>query len=82
MSQPTEIAKTVANAMSSAETRKFIWEILCQCGLYETVSVSDAALVLMGRREVGIYILSLLEQADSTMYAKLILEMQGANDEQ
>ena len=68
-----EFAVLLANVRALAngkQGKSLIWEILSYCDLHTAGSGKFEA----GKRQVGIDILTLLEEADPTIYPNLILE--------
>lgn len=56
---------------------KFVWHVLGFCDLYSDVFTGNSrTFYLEGRRNVGLSILAVLEDADPTLYARLLLEQQ------
>jgi len=70
----------IKNVLKSAPGRRVIWQILSMCRLY-TDNYGDVNMMMYnsGRRGVGIEILAMLEDADPTNYARLIID-QGADN--
>ena len=68
-----------ANIRELAKTKhgkSLIWEVLSMCGLYaSTFTGNSQGAFLEGKRAVGLELLQLLEDADGTIYPKLLLEM-------
>lgn len=65
----------VKEVVKSRAGRELLWYILELTGLY-SCSLTDAnsALILEGRRSVGIRILECLEEVDPTVYPHMLLE--------
>jgi len=59
----------VRELMSSRVGKELMWEILSYCDLYTTGANKFQA----GKRQVGLDILQLLEDADPEIYPKLLL---------
>jgi len=62
-----------ANVRTLCETRQgreFIWRVLSLCGIYSSIPGEFAA----GERNIGIGVIDILDSADPTLYANLILE--------
>ena len=71
----------MANTLSQPAARRILWDILGECGLYDTAPTdTNQMLVHSGKRAIGLYILQRMEEADPRAYAKMILEQQGANN--
>jgi hypothetical protein len=67
---------------STRQGKIFMWQILGLCNLYtSTFTGNSQTFYLEGKRDVGLDILKLLEDADPTIYPKLILENQEMTDE-
>ena len=54
--------------------RKFLWEVLSYAEIYQNPTDKEQALFLAGQREVGLRIIHLLNEADPTIYPRLLLE--------
>lgn len=67
-----ELLGDVRSVMEQKAGKNLIWDILSKCGIY--TYTQDGIRFLEGRRSVGIDILALLEDADPTIYGRLILE--------
>ena len=62
-----------ANVRTLCETRQgreFVWRVLSLCGIYSSIPGEFAA----GERNIGIGVIDILDSADPTLYANLILE--------
>lgn len=58
--------------------KEFIWHVLSICNLYtDGFTGDDQTFYNEGKRAVGLQLLQLLDEADPTMYARLILEKQN-----
>ena len=57
--------------------KEFIWHVLAMCNLYgDNFTGNSQTFYLEGKRSVGLQLLQLLEDADPTIYARLLLEKQ------
>ena len=70
-----ELAQKVFNAnvravMANKQGKEIIWSILSLCSIYSSIPGKFAA----GERNVGLGIIDILDEADPTLYANLILE--------
>jgi len=57
--------------MQTRQGKEFIWEILSYAEIYSSMPGKFTA----GKRDVGLKVLQLLEDADSKLYPNLLLEM-------
>jgi len=60
----------VRELMSSRKGKEVMWEILSYCGMYSSIPGKFEA----GKRNVGLDILAMLDDADPTIYPNLLLE--------
>lgn len=70
----------IASVLDSPGGRRVLWRILSYCGLYEYLGgdIKPAEQQQgLGRRGVGLWIISLLNEVDSNAYANLQLEASG-----
>lgn len=69
-------------ALAKTEPGKiFIWKILEFCDVFTpNAHMDNSAFYLNGRKGVGADVLALLEEADPTIFPKLILHMMVKND--
>lgn len=73
MSEEKEVEILESNVRELLKTRQgkqVIWEILSYCDVYSSIPGKFEA----GKRNVGLDIIQLLDDADPTLYAKLLLE--------
>jgi len=84
MSAPTEeelFNQNVREALTKKPVRDMIWKILDDCGLNSVTFTGDrTGDFLEGRRSIGLDILAMLEQADATIYPRMIIEMHNERD--
>lgn len=79
---PDEVAyRNLCNNMrevtKSTAGKEIIWSILAMCGLYsESFTGNSQTFYMEGKRAVGLEILQVMEDADKTLYARLLLEAQ------
>ena len=67
----------IREVMKLRAGREFIWAILAECGIYNDCFTGNShGMYLEGRRSIGLNILEMLEQADPTIYPRLLLEKQ------
>ena len=66
------LAQDLCLIAKTAEGRAVIWAFLEMCDIYSVSNVGDA--FNEGRRDVGIQFLTALNDADPTIYPKLIKE--------
>ena len=76
------LLENVKAVMSTHQGREVIWYILDLCPIYSSAFTGNSqTFYLEGQRDIGLDILKLLEDADPTLYPKLILEKQGVNND-
>lgn len=68
--------------LSSPQGRRFLWKLLCECGIYELSYVQDSDMTAFneGRRTVGNNILSDILDVDPDGYSMLIKENREVED--
>jgi hypothetical protein len=84
MEKQTEEEKEYSNLLSdirelskSSPGKNFIWHVLSLCNLYtESFTGNSHTFHLEGKRSVGLQVLLALEDADPTLYARLLLDKQ------
>lgn len=71
----------VREVMKTKAGKDVIWRILEECGVYHnTFTGNSQTYFLEGKREVGLFILSILDDADPTLYARTLLDKQKLKD--
>jgi hypothetical protein len=76
------LCENVSMVLSTRQGKDVIWHILSLCNLYSsTFTGNSQTFYLEVKRVVGLDILKLLEDADPTLYPKLILEKQENKDD-
>lgn len=71
------LCANIREVLKTGAGKKFLWEILSRCNLYsESFTGNSQTFFLEGKRSVGLEILQLLEDADPTAYANLLLDNQ------
>lgn len=72
-----ELCSDVKQILKTPGGRNVIWNILAMCDLYSDVFTGDNhTFYLEGKRSVGLEILQMMEDADPTGYARLLLTKQ------
>lgn len=79
------LTANVRELLKLRQGREVIWHILSLTNLYgESFTGNSQTFYLEGKRAVGLAILQILEDADPTAYARLLLdkqkEQEGKND--
>jgi len=65
----------VASVMGTPQGRDVIWEVLSLCGIYDNQFTGNSGTFFNeGRRSVGIDLIQIINNADPTSYARLLLE--------
>lgn len=74
----------VQDAMRQRHVRDIIWHILSLCGLYSDQFSGNREHTdyLLGQRSIGLAVLQLLEDADPSIYPRLLLEMNNLTKEE
>ena len=56
--------------------RRFLWRVLRECGLWKTFSYDGAhdMAIKSGRRDIGLWLIKEIDEADKNGYMKLIQE--------
>jgi hypothetical protein len=64
--------------LKTTSGRGFLWRLLSECGIFQSTSYADETpmAIKSGRRDIGIWMLSEIEQADKDGFIKLIRENQ------
>jgi hypothetical protein len=76
------LCENVRMLLATRQGKDFVWHVLGLCNLYtSTFTGNSQTFYLEGKRDVGLDILKLLEDADPTIYPKLILDKQEITDE-
>lgn len=59
--------------LSTKAGRYFIWRILCECGVFQTLSMMDThhMAIRSGRRDVGLWIMEQIFNADNNAFFKM-----------
>jgi hypothetical protein len=69
------LLNNIEEALKPGPAREVIWHILGLCGIYRDCFTGNAQTNhLEGKRSIGIDILQLIDEADPTAYAELLLE--------
>jgi len=72
------LLENVRALLKSRAGKDVIWNILTFCDLYGDLFTGNSqTFYLEGKRSVGLYVLQLLEDADPTAYARLLLDKQN-----
>lgn len=72
----------VRTAMNTKATKDLVWDLLDFCGLNsESFTGNSSTFYNEGKRAVGLYLLSVLQEADPKIYPKLIIEKIEHNEE-
>jgi len=68
--------------MDTAEGRYFIWRILCECKIFESLSgyTSERMHERSGMRDVGLWMIAQLEEASPNAYLELVRESKVRED--
>ena len=65
----------VGDVLKTKSGQKFIWEILSLCGIYDNQFTGNSGTFFNeGRRSVGLDIVQMMNDADPTIYPRLLLE--------
>jgi hypothetical protein len=73
--------KDVGLILSTIEGRRFFFRYLCECGIFKTsFTGSSETFFREGQRNVGLSLLADLNDADPTMYAKIMEENRKVNE--
>lgn len=72
----------LAALLTSPEGRDLFWHMLAQCGVFQPVTVNDPLAVMRaeGRREIGIWLMQRMADADPAAWPKMILEHGNFDD--
>jgi len=56
--------------------RKFLWRVISECGVFKTLSYDEelGMAIKSGRRDIGLWLLREIDEADKNGYLKLIQE--------
>ena len=72
----------VRTLLDTKAGQEFVWYVLSICNIYgETFTGNSQTFYQEGKRSVGLEILQLLEDVDTTAYARLLLAKQKQKDE-
>jgi len=64
------LSANVRELMSSRQGKEVMWSMLSMCGIYSSMPGEFEA----GKRQVGLDIMQMLDEADLTIYPRLLLE--------
>lgn len=71
-----ELVFAVKNVLSTPEGRTLIWHLLSFTKLYdENFAGNSTDIFDKGRRSVGLWLLSQMNEADPTMYPRMLLDV-------
>ena len=75
------LCANVKQVMGTPAGRQVVWTILSMCDIYsDAFTGDDRTFYNEGKRAIGLQILQLLEDADPTLYGKLLLTMHEEDD--
>lgn len=65
------------------KVRYWIWQILTQCGVFHTLSAADThqMAIRSGRRDIGLWILEQVFEADKAAFHKMQIEAEDRENE-
>jgi hypothetical protein len=77
MADEDTLVANIREVLKTRQGKDVLWHILGMCNIYGDVFTGNSqTFYLEGKRAVGLEILQLLEEADPTAYAKLLLDQQ------
>lgn len=69
--------KTLKAMLSTVDGRSYFWKILSECGVYQTSFTGDNTTFFNeGKRQVGLWLLAEIMEADPAAYGLMQLESQ------
>jgi len=78
-----KLEANVVSVMATPQGKDVIWEILSLCGIYDNQFTGNSGTFFNeGRRSVGLDIVQMINDADPTSYARLLLERAKTEEEQ
>lgn len=73
----------VREVIGTKAGKDVLWNILSMCNLYgDNFTGNSQTFYLEGKRSIGLEILQMLEDADPTVYARMLLERQDKDKEE
>jgi hypothetical protein len=65
----------ILTVMHTENGRRFLWRLLCYCGIYRDVEGSNTDILKqLGKKQVGLYLLSILTDADDEQVFTMMRE--------
>lgn len=66
----------IKQLLSTSYGRRFLWRVLTQCGMFKTLSVhtEHEMSIQSGKRDMGLWLVNEINDADKNGYIKLIQE--------
>ena len=69
------LLENIRSLMSGKGARGLVWHILSMCDLYSDAFAGNSrTFYIEGKRAIGLGILQLLDEADPTIYPRMLLE--------
>lgn len=66
--------------LSTDQGRRFLWKLLNKCGIFRvSFTGSSQTFFLEGERNIGLYVLDLIMQADPDAYTKMYVQSKREN---
>lgn len=79
--QEDKILGDIRDLASQRHFKEFIWLLLDEAGVYNITFTGNAHTYFAeGKRSMGLFILQLLEEADPTLYPRMLLERQKTGE--
>lgn len=73
--------RDLASILQEPQGRRFIWRLLEHCKLFESIQKQSAEIhYLSGIRDIGLFILSEVNDADQVAFFKMMVESQKENN--
>lgn len=60
--------------LESEHGRRFLWKAISHCGVYQDIEMSENTGRLLGRRSVGLYLLTKLSEVSEDLVFKMMKE--------
>lgn len=66
--------------LSTEQGKRFVWKLISRCGLFRTsFTGSSQTFFLEGERNIGLYVLDLIMEADPEAYIKMYMQSKKDN---
>lgn len=73
----------VEHVLSTVAGRRFLWRVLCMCGVYKDINVDDPheAARKLGQRSIGLLLMQIAGDADQDKLFKMMTEAKSREED-